>query len=111
MSARSQMTMRCSLERDGNAGIADERAWGAYLADVPCYVWADSAAERDAQARVVTIEDWRAIVPRDTDVTVDDRLASVTTRRGQPVRATPLNIAGVLPRPDHLELVLRETNP
>ena len=99
------MTMRCSIER---AAISDEPTYEPYLTDVPCYVWADASVEQNEAARIGLVEDWRAVVPKDTDVGVQDRVSSVTDRLGRPIRVRPIEVRGILPRPDHIELVLRQ---
>lgn len=105
------MTMRCTIERDANAGIAEERDWRRHLLDVPCYWWAMTANEQDAAARTVLIEDHRAVVALDVDVSVTDRIAEIDDRLGRVLRDAPLEVKGVIPRPDHQELILRTVSP
>ena len=101
------MTYRCDIER---APVSDEPVFAAHLSEVPCYVWADTAAEQNETARIELVEDWRAIVPSDTDVSILDRVSRVTDRRGKDIRMSPIEVRGILPRPDHLELVLRQVS-
>ena len=65
---------------------------------------------RSPRAAATAAKNWparaKAFVPDGTDVTANDRIASVTYL-GQTIIDGPVDIRAVLPRPgDHLELVL-----
>lgn len=111
-SSRLSMTHRCTLERDTHAGSPDSWGgtlpvdWEPYLTDVPCRAWASAGREAVTDTTtVVVVEELRLIVSLGTDVTEQDRVASVTYR-GQTTQAGPLGIRAVLTHQDHLELVL-----
>lgn len=110
--SRLSLIHRCTTERDDNADTDNgwnnpqTPDWQENLSDLPCRFWADAGREViESTTTVVPIEDMRMIVPLDTDVTTSDRIASVTYR-GDTIQAGPLGIRAILPRRDHLELVL-----
>lgn len=111
-SSRVQLTYRCTIERDANASSDDGSgnplppSWQANLTNLPCRAWTTAGREAVTDTTtVVVVEDVRVIVPLGTDVTEEDRVASVTYRGGT-VWAGPLGIRAVLARKDHLELLL-----
>lgn len=111
MAARQRMTMRTTIERDqatadpyGSPGPPD---WQTLESDVPCYVWAEAARKMISDTQTVTLDHPGAIVPLGTDITEEDRLASITDRRG--TQLFPLfYVDAVMRRKDHLELRLRD---
>jgi hypothetical protein len=113
VASRVNLTHRCVIERDVNAGDTDDGwgnpsppDWRTHLVAQPCRVWATVGQEVVANTTtVVPVEDVRLIVPLGTDVTEADRVAAVTDR-GAIVQVGPLQIRAVLARQDHLELVL-----
>lgn len=105
--APSQMTQRCSFERDSTAGRSDTKNFVASPAGtVACRLWASAGKEAVGAEKVTVVEDLRAIVPLGTDVTVLDQIHGVVDRLGAVIDARPLEVQTVLARRDHLELVL-----
>lgn len=103
------LTHRTTIERDGSAGTDDWGTpdvpdWQPHQTDLPCRLWAVTGRE-DVDGGVHTVESLRMIVPLGTDVTVRDRIGDVTSR-GVIVANGPLSIRAILPRKDHLDLVL-----
>lgn len=110
--SRVNMTSTCTIERDANAGIPNNWGnqttpnWQPHLIDVPCRAWAEAGRETVTNSTtVVVVEDARLIVPLGTDVTEQDRVASVSFR-GATTMAGPLGIRAVLTHQDHIEIVL-----
>ena len=111
ISARVNLTHRTRIERDQNAGTLNDAGavhapdWQANADLTRCRFWVNTGREiLDATTSVVD-EDMRMIVPADTDVTEQDRLAGVCYR-GQFIAAGPIGIRAVVRRKDHLELFL-----
>ena len=110
VSSRLSLTHRCTIERGssspdawGNPGVP---TWSAHLSDQPCRAWATAGREAVTDTTtVVVIEDVRLILPLGTDVTEQDRIASVTYR-GETTQDGPLGIRAVLVNADHIELLL-----
>lgn len=110
VSSRLSLTHRVTIQRDANAGTADN--WGApatpdwqnYLT-VPCRAWTTAGHEAVDASTLVVVEEMRLLVTLDTDVTERDRI-SVVTYRGNTIVAGPVGIRAVLRHHDHLELVL-----
>lgn len=102
---------RCTVERDINADTDD--GWGnplppdfeANLIDLPCRGWVaghETVTDKGVLSVVIEV---RLLVPVRTDVIVGDHVASITLR-GQVYQDGPLAVRAVLPRRDHLELIL-----
>lgn len=113
MSARAQMTMRATVQRDSSKegdpdswGHSEEPDWDDHLEDVPCRVWFNSEREVTDGQKTAAIEDRRAIMPLGTDVTEGDRIANVTDRLGAELFDGPIRIESVGRRQDHLALML-----
>jgi hypothetical protein len=110
VATRANLTHRCTIERDQNAGTLDEGAvqaadWQAHLTDLRCRAWMSTGDEQIADGTtIVQAASVRVIVPAGTDVTDADRVASVTYR-GETYVAGPLGVRAVLRRKDHTELV------
>ena len=113
MTARSRMTMRCTVHRDFNT-IVDRYGgpagpqFGAHLASLACYAWATREREIVDGEKVAVVADWRMIVPKGTDITEDDKLVSIQDRLGVSISASDFRIKSVIRRAGHLELVLEE---
>ena len=109
--SRANLTHRCTIQRDqaeaddwGNPGPPD---WQTHLEDVRCRFWVPTGQEDIAAGTTIAaVDDARLIVPLGTDVTTSDRIQSVTARGAELVPG-PLTIRAVLPRADHIELVLK----
>lgn len=118
MGARQRMTMRATIERNavpleddyGQPGPPD---WVVQEEDVACYVWAGGAGglggrQTDAaDNRTVVVDSPGAIFPTGTDIKDDDRLSTVTDRRGVEL-FSELYVDGTMRRTDHLAVGLRE---
>lgn len=111
MSARQRMRQRATVERQmqtnrdpfGGKGTPD---WRTHLQDLPCMIWQTAGREVTDGEKVVTVDDRRMIVPLGSDVTAQDRIASVTDRQGTELYPGPMRIESVARRTDHLELLI-----
>jgi head-tail adaptor len=109
VNARSQMRMRCTIER--SADVSDTgggwtQGWTTVASGVPCHWWAVAGQEIVVGDQVVRGATDRMIVPLNTDVSARDRVATVTDRNGNQIVAGPVLIDAVLRRRDHLALQL-----
>lgn len=110
VASRVSLTHRCTIERGsasdddwGTPGVPD---WEDHLTDLPCRLWASTGREVIANQTTLTpVEDLHMILSIGTDVTTSDRVA-VVTYRSDTIAAGPLGIRAILPRRDHLELLL-----
>jgi len=108
--------MRAYVQRDSATGedaIGGKpvASWGA-LKTVPCFAWIKTEREPSDGNKTAVISDFRAIMPKGTDVTEIDRLEKITDRLGVTLHAGPIVIESVEEvhvgsRPSHLELMLR----
>lgn len=105
------MVHRCTVERAtagtdawGNPAIP---AWATHLPALPCRAWYSAGREVTDAGKTAVVEDRRMIVPRDTDVREDDRVAAVTNRKGEMLFPGPMRIESVGRRRDHLDLHLQ----
>lgn len=107
--------MRATIERNtvpltdgyGQPGPPD---WVVQEEDVACYVWAGSTGGKHTDAadnRTVVVDGPGAIFPKGTDIKDDDRLSTVTDRRGVEL-FSELYVDGTMYRTDHLAVGLRE---
>jgi len=120
MSARSRMTMRCTIERNLAPGTVDPTrrdgfgqggtpVWQDIGGLFPCYAWAagGSGKTRVAPERVVAIDTPGMMLPLGTDIRPDDRIAQVLDRSGNQLFGA-FTIDDVFHRRDHIELSLQE---
>lgn len=115
MNARRTMTHRCTVWRytlgaEDPYGDAEETP-AEHISDLPCYLWNAITAytgETIAADRDYVFHEYRMIVPKDTDVTEADYVEGVSDRRGTTINGNHMNIKAVIPRPDHLMLMLQE---
>jgi hypothetical protein len=116
IASRISLTHTCTIERNDVAGGTDSwnqpvtSGWQPHLTDQPCRFWVRagmrSAGEKVVDTTtIVVVEDMRMILLLGTDVTENDRVATVS-ERGAEIQAGPIGIRAVLAHPDHLELVL-----
>ena len=119
VSARVALVHRTTILR--STGTTD--AWKHQAADytphatdVSCRGWvyaarlaAEDAASGGGGRTANSIEDRRLILPLDTDVTENDRIGDVTYR-GATIIGGPMTIDAIIPRTDHLELLLKRVN-
>jgi hypothetical protein len=111
-SSRLSLIHRCTIERDASAGTAGAwntpapPLWVTHIDEQPCRAWvaADRPVVRHGTLEATLVE-LAMIVPLGTDVTAHDRVAAVSNR-GELLFEGPLTIHAVLPRRDHLELIL-----
>lgn len=109
------MVARCTILRatvtEARPGYETE-TFSTHAADVPCYLYNRSGrGEIVTPGRSADIGDYRLIVPRDTDVTSNDRIGTVTMF-GETLLSSDagVEIIDVIPNPAHLVLVLREVD-
>lgn len=110
MSARSRMTMRATIERNGagaNAlGSPGPPDWATH-ATVACYAWLGTGRDNFGAPIPFVNRGARAIVPAGTDVTEADRIATIKDRRGTEIFGA-MDIESVEIRSGHIELGLKE---
>ncbi|MDQ3540412.1 MAG: DUF6093 family protein [Chloroflexota bacterium] len=103
--SEATMVARCTILRATSStprpGYAAE-TFAAHLSDVPCYLYNVRVTERDNTDRRVATTQSRLIVPRDTDVTSDDRVATVTMFDETLVNEPDGIEIAVTPNPAHL---------
>ncbi len=109
--ARTQMTMRAFVERNGtsttdNYGHPEAPAF-ATLATVPCRVWSKNRREVNDDRKYALVEQIRCAMPLDADVTEKDQIASVKDRRGTVLWSGPLRIDTIQHKHTHMEMNLR----
>jgi hypothetical protein len=111
-SSRLIFVHRCAIERNTNLGSDDgwgnplPPSWESHLEDQPCFSWPASqrAVSHEGTLTAVLIE-VKLLLPLGTDVTEGDRIDAISDR-GEPLYGGPLSIHAVLPRRDHIELIL-----
>lgn len=109
----ARLTMRAQLAR--NATVAKD-SWGQAAAPdyepigdpLPCFVYSNSAVQLADGQKFAEVEQLRAMFALGDDVRPEDRLASVTDRKGAQIIAGPLELLGPVQRKHtHLECALR----
>jgi hypothetical protein len=110
MSARSTMTSRAVLQRD-YAGVdpyghKSPAAWRTINSNLPCRVW-ESSDRKIYGTLIIEAGIPMMIVPKSTDVTIDDRFETVMDRVGTELYKN-LYIESVVKRKDHKELRLKK---
>ena len=111
MPARSRMTMRASIQRDGasdnSLGSPGPSSWANLGDPVACYAW--HGGSRRAFGTPIEIGTVRGsmIVPLGTDITKNDRVSTIVDRRGTEIFGA-MDIDGVETRRAHLEVRLRK---
>lgn len=112
MSARFQMVMRVDVQRDTNHDADAQNAWGndytpswaTHTASLSCYAWYDGRRDRESifdGSKQVEKMPLKVLVPLDSDLTPDDRLSSITDRKGTVLFLGPFKIDSLGNRPDH----------
>lgn len=110
VSSRLSLKHLCTIERNTTATLD---GWGnpappSYqpnLTNLPCRAWTTAGHETFDATTTVVIEEMHLLVASDTDVTEQDRIASVSYR-GAAILAGPIGIRAVLRHQDHIELLL-----
>jgi hypothetical protein len=119
MTTRNKMVHRCDIQRDSGLLGTDEwgnpttPTWATLFASVACYFWYPLLHGSESivdGARQVQLTLPMLVLPLGTPVTDDDRILSVTDRRGRVLQAGPLRITQLGAREDCLELKLAETS-
>jgi hypothetical protein len=111
------MTHRCQVERDANEGMLDDYNnpqapdWYTLEDEQPCYFFQPRARQTgeyrgDDQLHTVVISTLQMLMPRDADVTPQDRINEIVDRRGETVASGRYNITQVLLRPRHKLVIL-----
>ena len=114
MSVRARMTMRCSTERETptvelNRYQQPITATVHPLTDSPCYWQAQSRQFVTTNEKLVAITTHVLLMPLGADVDEDDRITSITDRRGRVLKAGKLRIMpGGVRRETHLEVRCEE---
>lgn len=108
--ARMLMSMRAVIERNSTAtsdayGQPEAPAW-AILATVACRVWSRTRAVVEDGRKIAHVEEIRCAMASGTDVTENDRLASVQDRQGNVLWAGPLFIRAIQAKHTHVEMNL-----
>ena len=107
--------MRATIERNAvpledNYGQPGPPDWQVLEENVACYVWAGSTTGQhtgSTKDRTVVVDGPGAIFPVGTDIKDNDRLSTVTDRRGVEL-FSELYVDGTLRRKDHMGVGLRE---
>lgn len=106
------MTHRALVQRNTTSttddlGQPSAPAWSTHIASLACWFW--QTAEREVVGdKAAIVGDMKMIVPRGTDITEADRINGITSKNGiTTIRSGVLLIEAVIPRRDHLELMLR----
>ena len=114
VASRLSLTHRCTIERQqaaaagrwGQTPPPSVAPWEDHLVDVPCRASATTGKEYASDGvTLVDIVSVRLLLPLGTDVTTEDRIASVTDRGGNSQEG-PLGVRAILSHRDHLELIL-----
>lgn len=95
------MTHRCTIQRDAKHatnldewGNDEPPVWGDAVTQtgISCRYWYDDAATiMDGEKRIMSAARY-VLLPIDTDVTEDDRVSTITDRRGRVLVEGPLRI-------------------
>jgi hypothetical protein len=111
VSSRLALIHRCDVERDASAAFPDEwntpssPDWQPHLTELPCRSWTAGHETVSDKGTLTVVIEVHLLVPLGTDVTESDRVTAVTYR-GATVQEGPLAVRAVLPRRDHLEVIL-----
>lgn len=115
MTARSRMTHRALIERDGATGsdpynAANVPSWATHIASLSCWFYVPRGRQPQVttDAATVTLEQPRLLAPKGTDIAEGDRINGIVDRLGASVYSGILNITSVVPKPTHLELVCEQ---
>lgn len=115
MSARAMMTMRARVTRNAEAGLDPDNQplppnFQVIDDALPCYFWVTSEREVMDTRKIAVVGQMKMIVPKGTDISEKDQVANVVSRANPAtvIRPGPLVIENVIPRRDHLELVLED---
>ena len=113
MTARSRMTMRALVQRDGSTTSDDLNqpaapAWVTHLEALACYAWAVRMEEIIDAKKTAVVERIRVMIPVGTDLSRADRILSIADRMGATQFSGPFQIDGDPQlRRTHLEISLR----
>lgn len=112
---RRTMTMRATVERDTKTdtdayGGRAAPTWTTLHASLPCRVWAVSEREVQDGDRQMVVASQKMAVPKGTDITERDRIASIKDRRGNTIIGNAMLIRSVAYRGTHLELDIEEVS-
>lgn len=103
--------MRATVQRnaaiDDGYGQKGPPIWEVLATNVACYVWSRKRRNEIGDKMMSVVEEPGMVAPLSTDVTEDDRILTVTDRRGNQLFDT-MYINSVARRKRHLELRLRE---
>ncbi len=110
--ARTLMTMRADIERDGTAttnarGHPDPPVYASHLTGLASRVYSKRRQEVVDGRKEAMVEEIRMIVPVGTDITELDRVANVKDRLGVVIWAGPMNIRAIQHKHTHLEMELQ----
>ena len=111
MSARSRMTMRAVYQSNlttakDDYGQPDVPSWQTQE-KIPCYAWTRAKRVAIDADKTAIIEDFRAIVPRGTSITDENRFLNITDRQDVEIFAGPIRIQTIQVKLTHLELTLK----
>ena len=111
MPARSRMTMRATVQRNGASadgyGSKGPPAWADLGDPVPCYAWHGTSRRSFGVPIEIGIVRGSMFVPLGTDITKNDRISTIKDRRGTEIFGR-MDIDGVETRRAHLEVRLRK---
>lgn len=108
------MTMRMNVERNASAERdAHNQPVESFgeLAEVPCYAWPKTIQRVSDDGKLASVEIVQAQIPHGTDVTRDDRVATITDRLGVVKFQGPFLVeTHPAYRSNHLEVTLRRAS-
>jgi hypothetical protein len=109
MSIRQIMVFRADLRRNTAAPDLDGHPgppfWKSIDDDLACYIWSTSG-KMIVGNKVVDDDILVGVFPRETDITIDDRIWSIKDRQGNEI-FKKLNITTVTIRADHVRVGLK----
>jgi hypothetical protein len=84
MGISQKMTMRVTIERQGNYTDpygGKSNLWTTLHSEIPCFVW-ESENRMNYQTHIVESGTPYMVLHKGTDITVDDKIVSVLDRKG-----------------------------
>lgn len=111
MSARQTMIMRAVLQRDNAGkdpyGHKSPALWRTIDSNLPCLVW-ETGDRKTNGVIIVGMGGPMMIIPKSTDITIDDRFEVIMDRSGTELYSTMYIDGSIINRRDHKELRLKK---
>lgn len=105
------MTQRALVQRHTSPGNDDydnplPATWATHVEALPCWLHASTEREAVTDESTAVVTDLKAMVPLSADITEQDRIASITDRRGVVIESGILGIETILNQRSHKALTL-----